>query len=113
MRNAKPWIVAGMALALSGCVSSAVTRGTLIGAASGAALGAGTGLLISDDKLLGSSPESRLELDRGSAVGAGSLIGVAFGAIVGAMLGHSNDHSDREVPKTTVADAQNDTPRAF
>jgi hypothetical protein len=97
---------------LSGCVSSSVQRGTVIGAVSGAALGAGTGLLISDDKLLGSSPESRLALDRGGSVGAGALIGVVFGAIVGAMIGHGNDHSDREAA-ATPASAQAHKPAAF
>jgi hypothetical protein len=112
MPNTKPWVVAGVVFALSGCVSSSVQRGTLIGAASGAALGAGTGLLISDDKLLGSSKDSKLALDRGSSVGAGALIGVAFGAIIGAMIGHGNDNSDRDAA-ATPASAQAQKPAAF
>lgn len=112
MPNAKPWVVAGVVFALSGCVSSSVQRGTLIGAASGAVLGAGTGLLISDDKLLGSSKQSELALDRGASVGAGTLIGVVFGAVIGAMIGHGNDHSDRE-PAPPPASAQARPPAAF
>jgi hypothetical protein len=112
MPNTKPWVVASVALALSGCVSSSVQRGTIIGAASGAALGLGSGLLISDDKLLGSSKASQAELDRGASVGAGVLIGTVFGAIVGAMIGHGNDNSGRE-PTPAATSAQNRAPAAF
>jgi hypothetical protein len=112
MPNTKPWVAAGVAFALSGCVSSSVQRGTLIGAASGAALGAGTGLLLSDDKLLGSSKESKLALDRGETVAASLIVGTVFGAIVGAMIGHGNDHSDRE-PQPPADSAQARAPAAF
>jgi hypothetical protein len=112
MPNTKPWVAAAVAFALTGCVSSSVQRGTLIGAASGAVLGAGTGLLISDDKLLGSSKESKVALDRGEAVGASLLVGTVFGAIVGAMIGHGNDHSDRESQRP-AASAQVRAPAAF
>jgi hypothetical protein len=76
---------------ISGCAMGAVPRGTLIGALAGAAAGSGAGLLISDATLLGSSKESRLELQRGTAVGAGAIIGTVFGAIVGAMIGHGHE----------------------
>ena len=91
MARKQPWLVAVTAVALSGCISSAVTKGAVIGAVSGAALGAGTGVLISDDKLLGSSKQSQLELSSGGAIGAGTLIGGVFGAIVGAMIGHQRE----------------------
>ena len=113
MPNAKPWVVAGVALAFSGCVSSSVQKGTLIGALSGAALGAGTGVLITNDKLLGSTPESRLELEKGPTLGASLVVGTVFGAIVGAMIGHGNDHSDRDPAPEPSASAKNVGPTAF
>ena len=91
MASTHRWFVAVTAVVLSGCISSAgagaATKGALIGAVSGAALGAGTGVLISDDELLGSSKQSQLELSAGASIGAGSLIGGVFGAIIGAMIG--------------------------
>jgi hypothetical protein len=91
MASTHRWFVAFTALALSGCISSAVAKGAVIGAASGLALGAGTGVLISNDKLLGSSKQSQLELAAGPSIGAGALIGAVFGAIVGAMVGHQRE----------------------
>lgn len=95
MPNTKRWFVAVVAVSLAfllgACVSSSVHKGTLIGAASGALLGAGTGVLISNEDLLGSSKASKLELDPGASIGAGVLIGTVFGAIVGAMAGHQSD----------------------
>ena len=81
-------------LAVSGCTSAYVNRGTLIGALSGAAAGAGVGWLISDDELLGSkSGDGRgdIALDSGESILAGATIGLVFGAIVGAMAGHGRD----------------------
>src|SRR5256885_14028693 len=83
---AVPWL-----FSLSGCVSSSVHKGTLVGAASGALLGAGTGVLISNEHLLGSSKASQMQLEPGPSIGGGVLIGAGFGAIVGAMVGHQND----------------------
>jgi hypothetical protein len=99
MANIKAAVVVSCVLGLAGCAMGPVTKGTLIGAASGAALGTGTGLLVSDDKLLGSSKSERsgdLSLDKGPTVGAAALIGVVFGAVVGAMIGHGYDDGDSE-----------------
>ena len=85
---------------LGGCASAPVQRGALIGAIAGAAAGAGAGLLISDENLLGSSKQSQIELQRGSAVGAGAVIGVVFGAIVGSMIGHGSE--DKYPPPPNV-----------
>jgi hypothetical protein len=63
----------------------------MIGAASGAVLGAGTGVLISNEHLLGSSKASQMALEPGASIGGGVLIGAVFGAIVGAMAGHQSD----------------------
>jgi hypothetical protein len=103
------------ACATSGCVSSAVARGTWIGALSGAAVGAGTGVLISNDKLLGSSKASELELPKGPSIGAGALIGTVFGAIVGAMIGHQNeDHRGAVAPAASTArEGATDRPARF
>jgi hypothetical protein len=68
-----------------------VMKGAAVGAVAGAALGAGTGVLISEDALLGSSKQSKLELSAGASIGAGTLIGGVFGAIVGAMIGHQRE----------------------
>jgi hypothetical protein len=68
-----------------------VMKGAAVGAVAGAALGAGTGVLISDDALLGSSKQSQLELSPGASIGAGTLIGGVFGALVGAMVGHQRE----------------------
>jgi hypothetical protein len=88
---------------LSGCATGPTVKGTVIGAVAGAALGTGTGLLISDDKLLGSKPESKVALDRGEAVGASVLIGAVFGAIVGAMIGHQNEDPWKPTPDPQAA----------
>lgn len=93
MANTQRWFVAFTAVALSGCISSAVAKGAVIGAVSGAAVGAGTGVLISNDALLGSSKQSQLELSPGASIGAGTLIGGVFGAIVGAMVGHQREET--------------------
>jgi hypothetical protein len=99
---------------LSGCASTTPTvKGTVIGAVAGAALGTGTGLLISDDKLLGSKPQSKLELDRGEAVGASVLIGAVFGAIVGAMIGHQNEDPWKPTPEPQAAAALSSQRPAF
>jgi hypothetical protein len=95
---------------LSGCATSPTVKGTVIGAVAGAALGTGTGLLISDDKLLGSKPQSKLELDRGAAVGASVLIGAVFGAIVGAMIGHQNEDPWKPTPEPQLAAARQPAP---
>jgi len=103
MASTQRWFVAVTALALSGCISSAVTKGAVIGAVSGAALGAGTGVLISNDDLLGSSKQSQLQLASGTAIGAGSLIGGVFGAIVGAMIGHQREDNLPLAPRAEAA----------
>jgi hypothetical protein len=97
MLNIKPWVVMLVAVALAGCSMGPVTKGTLIGAASGAALGAGTGVLISDPDLWGSSDSKasgNISLDAGPTTAAGAAVGVIFGAIVGAMIGHGQDDGD-------------------
>jgi hypothetical protein len=97
----------------SGCVSSAVARGALIGAASGAVLGVGTGVLISDDKLLGSTPQSHFAIGSAESIGAASLIGTVFGAIVGAMIGHQSEPSVRAPETPEHATARAAAPSAF
>lgn len=115
MANTKPWIAVLAAFALVGCVSAQQTRGTLIGAAAGAALGAGTGALVSNEKLLG-SPKSEasgdISLDPGPTIGAGALIGVVFGALVGAMITHSQGTGEAAAPDAQ-AQAQSTQPAAF
>ena len=125
MPNTKRWFVAVVAVSLtfslSSCVSSSVHKGTLIGAASGALLGAGTGVLISNEDLLGSSKASQLQLDPGASIGAGVLIGTVFGAIVGAMAGAQNDDTlkltDDPAPQTAgtgrLETRRAQTPRVF
>lgn len=109
MANIKAMVVVSCVLGLGGCASGPVVKGTLIGAASGAALGAGVGVLVSNDKLLGSPETARsgdLSLDKGPTIGAGALIGVAVGAIVGAMIGHGYDDGDAaEAPPPPAASA--------
>ena len=103
MQSGRQWLAAVLVLALaglSGCASGPVQRGALIGAIAGAAAGAGAGLLISDENLLGSSKQSQIELQRGSAVGAGAVIGVVFGAIIGSMIGHGSE--DKYPPPPNV-----------
>jgi hypothetical protein len=101
-------------LALSGCVSSQVQRGALIGAGSGLVLGAGVAELISDKNLLGSDTSKQsgnMALPRGATFASSMLIGTVFGAIVGAMVGHRRDEGyDDEAPRpTTPAAASPDT----
>jgi hypothetical protein len=108
---AVPWL-----FSLNACVSSSVHKGTLIGAASGALLGAGTGVLISDEHLLGSSKASQMQLDPGASIGGGVLIGAVFGAIVGAMVGHQNDDKLKlatEPAPPQDAAAQSPAPKLF
>ena len=118
MPNIQPWVVMLVAGALAGCSMGPVTKGTLIGAASGAALGAGTGALVSDPDLLGSSdaPASgNIGLDGGPTTAAGAAIGVIFGAVVGAMIGHGHDDGDPvEAPPAPEPAAQAESrPIAF
>jgi hypothetical protein len=105
------------AVALVGCAGAPVARGTLIGAVAGAAIGAGTGALVSDPDLLGSSKSEEsgnLALQPGPTIGAGAIIGVAFGALVGAMLGHAWDDDSEEPPATEAQpQAQRVQPAAF
>lgn len=97
MPSTQRWGAALLALGLSGCISSTlptlspVAKGTLIGAAAGGALGAGTGVLISDDSLLGSSKAGQLALEPAASIGTGALVGAVFGAIIGAMAGHQSE----------------------
>jgi hypothetical protein len=110
--GAVAWFVVSVfsAQLLGGCATSPTVKGTVIGAVAGAALGTGTGLLISDDKLLGDKPESKLALSRGDSVGASVLIGAVFGAIVGAMIGHQNEDPWRQPttpePQATAEQSQ-------
>ena len=107
MASTQRWIVGFTALALSGCISSAVAKGAVIGAASGAALGAGTGVLISNEDLLGSTKQSQLDLSPGASIGAGALIGGVFGAIVGAMVGHQREDNLPLPPEASARQASN------
>src|ERR1700753_1747068 len=92
MVSTRHGIVAAVAFAtMSGCISNPVAKGALIGAVSGAALGAGTGVLISDEHLLGSTRKSLLPLGKGESIGVGTLIGASFGALIGSMIGHQHD----------------------
>jgi hypothetical protein len=97
---------------LSGCVSAGSARGALIGALSGAVVGAGTGVLISDDKLLGSSKQSKIALQSGGAIGAATAVGAVVGAIVGAMVGHQRE-SGKPMKADEPAHAQAPRPAAF
>lgn len=102
MRSTRVALVAVVAFVCSGCVHGAVPRGALIGALSGAALGAGTGLIASDEHLLGSSKQSGIQLDVPGSIGAGALIGGAFGAIVGAMIGHQREDRPYLQPRAAL-----------
>lgn len=96
-------------LALSGCASSQVQRGALIGAASGLVAGGTVGVLISDKHLLGSNttPESgNIALPRGESIAASLLVGAVFGAIVGAMVGHQRDDGYEQPQKSATPSAQ-------
>src|SRR5215471_2058586 len=91
MANIKAVLIVVCGLAAGGCATSPTVKGTLIGAVSGAALGAGTGVLISNEDLLGSPSSAEtgnLALHPGPTIAASTLIGAVFGAIVGAMIGH-------------------------
>jgi hypothetical protein len=84
-------------VSVAGCVSSSVTKGTLIGAGSGLVLGAGTGALISNDKLLGSRDDrlhGNTSLEPGSTIAVSALVGTVFGAVIGAMVGKANESED-------------------
>ncbi|MGD8861140.1 MAG: hypothetical protein PVI30_14125 [Myxococcales bacterium] len=80
--------------ALGGCAGARVESGAAIGAATGAALGGGVGVLITDDKLLGSpatdsTGDTSIPTDGG--ILASVAVGAVVGAIVGAMVGHRRD----------------------
>ena len=108
----KPWVAVLGTLVLGGCASAPVQRGTLIGLATGAALGAGTGVLVSDEKLLGSpttEASGNIGLKSGAAIGAGALIGGVFGAFVGALIGHGHEDPFAEEEAAPPSDA---TPQA-
>lgn len=94
MRDVRGFVACIAAWALTGCVSTQVRNGILIGAGSGAAVGAGVGLLVSDQNLLGSEPSPEkgdISLPTGEAVAASALIGAVFGGIVGGMSGHMQE----------------------
>jgi hypothetical protein len=115
MAKVRPWIAVLGALVLGGCASASATRGMLIGAASGAVLGAGTGFLVSNEKLLGSSTRAEsgdLALDPGPTIGVGALIGGVFGGLVGAMIGHDPD-SEESPPAEAQPQARRIEPAAF
>ena len=113
MASTKHWLTAAVAFMLmSGCLSNPVPRGAVIGALSGAALGAGTGVLISNATLLGSHPETKLELSKAESIGSAALIGGVFGAIVGAMIAHQRDTGKPDV-SAAGASAQANAPSAF
>ena len=91
-------------IALSGCTSAHVNRGALIGAASGLVAGGAVGLLITDDKLLGSAKSKdsgNIALPKGGTLAASVLVGTVFGAIIGAMVGHQRE-TPYEQPEKVV-----------
>jgi hypothetical protein len=106
MRSTRVVLIAVVAFVCSGCIHDAVPRGALIGALSGAVLGAGTGLVISDEHLLGSSKQSGIQLDVAGSVGTGALLGGVFGAIVGAMIGHQRNDRPYLQPQTERPQAE-------
>ena len=115
MAKIQPWIAVLGALVLGGCASA---RGALIGAASGAAVGAGTGWLVSDEDLLGSSTSEasgNISLQPGPTIGAGALIGGVFGGLVGAMFGALGEdpYSDEPPPAEAQPQARRLSPAAF
>lgn len=92
MPNTLRCLLACVAMVWTGCIhDAAVGHGTWIGAAAGAVLGVGTGVLISDEHLLGSTKESQMQLKSGEAIASGALIGAVFGAVIGSMAGHQKD----------------------
>jgi hypothetical protein len=109
MPNTQCWVAILLAFGLSGCIKSTfpglspVAQGAILGAASGAALGAGTGVLISNEHLLGSSKASNMALDPGASIAAGSVVGAVFGAIIGAMAGHQSENNLLVPPVATTA----------
>jgi len=118
MANIKAAVVVSCLLGLAGCASGPVAKGTLIGALTGAVVGTGTGILVSDESLLGSSESERsgdLSLDKGPTIGAGAIIGVVFGALVGAMIGHGYDDpsADEAAPQPGAARRDQVAPVAF
>ena len=113
MASTKHWVTAAVAFMLmSGCISNPVPRGAVLGALSGAVLGAGTGLLISDEKLLGSTRDSKLPLGKGESMVGATATGVVIGAIVGAMIAHQRETGKPEA-SGSAATAQAAAPRAF
>jgi hypothetical protein len=113
MTNLRRTITLVTLLALGGCVSSAVQKGTVIGAASGAIAGAGLGALVSDKDLLGNTANKQngnIALDPATSISAGAVIGAVFGGIVGAMIGHH--YAAPEQPEASTQ-AQATQPRAF
>jgi len=96
MKTLGQGIVCGLLMAglSTGCVSSSVRNGALIGAGAGAAAGAGVGYVLSDDKLLGSSNDpvrGDTSLPKGESILASAIIGTVVGTIVGAMVGHQRE----------------------
>lgn len=103
MSNVKQLAVVWIALSVvnvmtvTGCATSPVVKGAILGGASGVALGAGTGALISSEDLLGSSSApatGNLAIESANTIGAGALIGAVFGTLVGAMVGHAHDDGE-------------------
>ena len=95
--RAERFIIVGVVLALGGCVSATVQHGALIGAGSGLLLGTTTGVLISNDKLLGptaSKTNGDITFEPAATIAAGALVGALFGGLVGAMVGKANEHPD-------------------
>ena len=93
-------------LVLSGCVSSQVQRGALIGAAAGVVAGGTVGVLMSDKHLLGfsdSKDSGNIPLPKGGTIAAGVAVGAMLGAIVGAMIGHRRDEGYEDVPAPAAA----------
>lgn len=120
MANIKAAVVVSCLLGLisiAGCASGPVAKGAMIGALSGAVLGTTTGVLVSNEDLLGSKTDERsgnLALKKGPTIGAGALIGVVFGAVVGAMIGHGYDDGSVEEPASPQPGAAaNARPAAF
>lgn len=106
MKNLGRGIVCGLLMAVlsSGCVSSSVRNGALLGAGIGAAGGAGVGYALTDEKLLGSSNDpgghGDTSLPKGGTILASLAVGTMVGAIVGAMVGHQRE--DKYVRRTAA-----------
>jgi hypothetical protein len=119
MANIKAAVVVSCLLGFSpiaGCASGPVAKGAMIGALSGAVVGTTTGLLVSNEDLLGSKTDERsgnLALKKGPTIGAGAIVGVVFGAVVGAMIGHGYDDGSNDGPGSQPPAASNARPAAF